>query len=88
MVASGRDRFASLTRTLQAGRELPWRSAGRVRYEWHPIGWRLLRLALMVVAVWAVARVGLGFVRDNAIDTWSGPDSTRTARFRSAWICA
>lgn len=76
MAHSGRDRFASLVRALQAGRELP---VGRVRgihYEWHPLAWRLVRLAIVVVAVWAVARVGGTILRDNAVDTWRGPDAT------------
>ena len=76
MAHSGRDRFASLVRALQAGRELPVGRVRGIRYEWHPIAWRLVRLAIVVVAVWAVARVGANVVRDNTTDTWTGPDAS------------
>ena len=76
MAQGGRDRYAALIRALQAGRELP---VGRVRgihYEWHPLAWRLARLVLAAVALFAVARVGATILRDNAVDTWRGPDAT------------
>jgi hypothetical protein len=76
MEHSGRDRFGSLLRTLQAGRELPIGSGQRARYEWHPIFWRLLAAVFIVVVAWFALRAGVTVWRDNTTDTWAGPDAT------------
>lgn len=76
MANSGRDRYASLLRVLQAGRELPVGRARGIRYAWHPIAGRLVRLAIVSVSVFAIARVAGTIMRDDAIDTWSGPDAS------------
>ena len=76
MASSGRDRYGSLLRTLQAGRELPIGSAQRARYEWHPIFRRLLVAIALVVVAWFALRAGVTIWRDNTTDTWAGPDAT------------
>lgn len=75
LAGGGRDRYAILLRALQAGHELPVGRRQRVHYEWHPIAGRLVRIALLLVAAWLVARVGLGILRENSVYTWSGPDA-------------
>jgi hypothetical protein len=76
LTGGGRDRYASLLRALQAGRELPIGRREGVHYVWHPIAWRLVRIALLLVAAWLVARVGFGILRENSVYTWSGPDAS------------
>jgi hypothetical protein len=76
MAHSGRDRYGSLLRTLQAGRELPIGSAQRARYEWHPLFWRLIAAVIIVVIVWFALRAGVTIWRDNTTDIWAGPDAT------------
>jgi hypothetical protein len=75
MAHSGRDRYASLIRTLQAGRELPVGRVRAIHYEWHPLAWRLGRVLLAAVVIYAAARFGATILRDNAVDTWRGPDA-------------
>ena len=76
MEHSGRDRFGSLLRTLQAGRELPVGTAQKARYEWHPIFGRLIVAVIVVVVAWFALRAGVTVWRDNTTDTWAGPDAT------------
>ena len=77
MNAPDRDRFSSLMRALQAGTEVPVRSRGRDRrIEWNPIGWTLIKVAVIVVIAWFGVSVITGWIRDNRVDTWSGPDPT------------
>lgn len=77
MNAPGRDRFSSLMRALQAGTEVPVRSPGRARpIEWNPIGAALIKAAIVVVIAWFAVSVVTGWLRDNRVDTWSGPDAT------------
>lgn len=69
----GRDRYSSLVRALQAGREVP---AGRTReasLKWHPVVWTLLRLALVAAALYVIGLVGWNWWRDQQVDTWQGP---------------
>jgi hypothetical protein len=77
MSAPGRDRFSSLMRALQAGKEVPVRAPGRAApIEWNPIGWTLLKLAAVVVVAWFGVSVVMGWMRDSRTDTWSGPDQS------------
>jgi hypothetical protein len=75
MSAPGRDRFSSLMRALQAGQEVPVRSPGRNRpIHWNPIGLTLIKLAAVVLVAWFGLSAVSGWMRDNRVDTWSGPD--------------
>jgi len=76
MARSGRDRYGSLLRTLQAGQELPIGPSQKVHDEWHPIFGKLIIVVIVVVAGWVVLRGGVTIWRDNATDTWAGPDAT------------
>lgn len=77
----GRDRYDSLLRHLQAGRELPvqprrgrrWRFGG---LDIDPSGPRLVALALIVAIGWGLASLVVEAFRRDAVDTWSGPDAT------------
>jgi hypothetical protein len=85
MQHAGRDRYSSLLRTLQAGQELPWRQAGRGRrLVWHPIAGTLLRVLIIGLLLYLAVTAGLGILRDNRIDTWSGPDASVTSGQRLA----
>jgi hypothetical protein len=85
MQAGGRDRYGSLLRSLQAGRELQlYRRGGRVALNWHPVLWTLVRVALVVVVVYFAVRVGAQWWRENHVDTWSGPDASVTSGVRLA----
>jgi hypothetical protein len=74
MANSGRDRYGSLLRTLQAGHELPVGTAKRERFEVHPIFGKLILALIAIVVAWFVLRAGVTIWRDNTTDTWSGPD--------------
>ena len=74
MANSGRDRYGSLLRTLQAGHELPVGTAKRERFEVHPIFGKLIVAVIAIVVTWFVLRAGVTIWRDNTTDTWSGPD--------------
>jgi hypothetical protein len=74
IVNSGRDRYGSLLRTLQAGHELPVGTAKRDRFEVHPIFGKLVVAIVVIVIAWFVLRAGVTVWRDNTTDTWSGPD--------------
>jgi len=64
-------------RALQAGTEVPVRSPGRSRpIQWHPIGIKLIALAVVVVVAWFGLSVVTAWWRDNRVDTWSGPDTS------------
>jgi hypothetical protein len=76
MAHSGRDRYGSLLRTLQAGRELPVGSSQKASYEWHPIFRRLILAVIVVVIAWFALRAGVTIWRDNTTDTWTGPDAS------------
>jgi len=76
---SGSDRYRSLLRALQAGREVPWQHRRAGRLEWHPIAWVLVRLVVALVLVYVVVTAALGFWREGRVDTWTGPDATVTS---------
>jgi hypothetical protein len=85
MQAHGRDRYSSLLRTLQAGRELPLsRRGGRIRINWHPVLWTLVRVAIVVIFAYATIRVTTQWWRENNVVTWSGPDATVQSGVRLA----
>ncbi len=78
---AGRDRWAALVRSLQAGRELPvGRPAGRgVRFSIHPVFWTMAKVVALVLAVYAIAIGAETWIRDRAVDTWAGPDVAVTS---------
>jgi hypothetical protein len=76
----GRDRYSSLLHTLHAGQELPWQPKPEVhRLAWHPIAWKLLRAAIVVVLLWIAVTTGLALWRDFRVDVWAGPDTSVTS---------
>ncbi len=86
MQRAGRDRYSSLMHTLHAGQELPWqqpRPQSR-RLAWHPIAWKLLRVAVIAVLLWIGITTALGLWRDVRVDVWSGPDASVTSGQRLA----
>jgi hypothetical protein len=85
MRQAGRDRYSSLLRTLQAGKELPWQQQGRRRrLAWHPIAGKLLRVLAVGVLLYIAVTAALGIWRDSRVDTWAGPDATVSSGQRLA----
>ena len=80
MQHAGRDRYASLVRTLQAGQELPWqqRPPSR-RLAWNPVAGKLLRVAIVAVLLYAAVTAVLGLWREQRLDVWAGPDGSVTS---------
>ena len=72
----GRDRYGSLVRALQAGREVPLGRTRETPFQWHPVAWMLVRLALVMAALYVIGLGGWNWWRDQQVDTWSGPDAT------------
>lgn len=74
--AAGRDRYATLIRSLQAGREVPLHRRGaRVPLDWHPVLWTLVRVAVVIGFGYLALRTGLQWWRESHVETWSGPDA-------------
>ncbi|HYN47543.1 MAG TPA: hypothetical protein VER83_01680, partial [Candidatus Nanopelagicales bacterium] len=85
MQAHGRDRYATLLRSLQAGHELPiHRRGGRIAIDWNPILWTLIRVAVVVLVAYLAIRVGTQWWRESRVATWSGPDATVQSGVRLA----
>ena len=85
MQAHGRDRYATLLRSLQAGQELPLhRRGGRLAVDWHPILWTLIKVAAVVLVAYVGIRVGTQWLREGRVDTWDGPDATVQSGVRLA----
>jgi hypothetical protein len=64
-------------RALQAGQEIPVQRPGRATpIEWNPIGLTLIKIALVFVAGWFALSVVTGWIRDDRVDTWTGPDQS------------
>jgi hypothetical protein len=85
MQARGRDRYATLLRSLQAGQELPLhRRGGRLAVDWHPILWTLIKVAAVVLVAYVGIRVGTQWLREGRVDTWDGPDATVQSGVRLA----
>jgi hypothetical protein len=80
MQQAGRDRYSSLLRTLQAGRELPWQQQRRGRrIAWHPIAGTLVRAAIVAILLYVAVTAALGLWREGRVDVWSGPDASVTS---------
>lgn len=81
LTSSGRDRWAALVRSLQAGRELPvGRPAGRrLRVSIDPSFWKIVKIAAAGVAIYAIALGVQTLVRERSVDTWTGPDAAVTS---------
>ena len=85
MQARGRDRYATLLRSLQAGQELPlYRRGRRFAVDWHPILWTLLKVAAVVIVAYVAVRVGTQWLREGRVVTWDGPDATVQSGVRLA----
>jgi len=69
------DRFRSLLWALSSGREVPVGRRRGVRLRWNPIFWTLVRLALVLAIVYLAVDVVSGWVRQQKVDTWAGPDA-------------
>jgi hypothetical protein len=78
---SGRDRWAALVRSLQAGRELPVGKPARrrLRLSINPVFWTVLKIAAVGVAVYAIALGTQTWLREQSVDTWTGPSSAVTS---------
>ena len=78
---AGRDRWAALVRSLQAGRELPvGRPARRrLRLSINPVFWTVLKLVVLGLAIYAIALGVQTWIREGSVDTWSGPDAAVTS---------
>jgi hypothetical protein len=73
MEHSGRDRYSSLVRALQAGREVPVGRTRSMPLEWHPIFRRLVLVAVaMAIAVVVVVNVHERW-RAGLVEDWTGP---------------
>lgn len=72
----GSDRYSSLVRALQDGREVPDRPTRAMPLTWHPVLWTMLRLALVAGSLYLIALFGWNWWRDQQVDTWSGPDAS------------
>lgn len=73
MDRSGRDRYSSLVRALQAGREVPIGRTRETRLEWHPVAWQIVKVALVVAVAYIVGVNAYGWWRERQVDTWTGP---------------
>ena len=74
--ASPGDRWNHLVRALRAGREIPLETESRVHVGWNPIFWRLLAAIAAGVVLYGALRVGGDWMRQQRVDTWSGPSAT------------
>ncbi len=70
------DRWNHLVRALRAGREIPLETETRVHVAWNPIFWRLIAAIAAGVVLYGVLRVGGDWLRQQRVDTWSGPSAT------------
>lgn len=73
MDRSGRDRYSSLVRALQAGREVPLGRTPDTRLEWHPVAWKIVKLALVLAAAYMIGVYAYTWWRERQVDTWAGP---------------
>ena len=77
--AQGRDRYDRLLRHLQAGREIALERPRRERWDWHPVAGRILIVAAVVVALYVLATTAVAVLREQRVDTWTGPDTSVTS---------
>ena len=81
----GRDRFSSLVRVLQAGREIPLAPRRRRRLglpadlTWNPIGTKLVLLVAVALLVVVGIKLGGDWLREGSIVTWAGPTADVTS---------
>jgi hypothetical protein len=75
----GRDRYASLVRVLQAGREIPLAPRRRRRLgfpaelAWNPIGTKLVLVVAAALLVLVGIKLGGDWLRERSVATWDGP---------------
>lgn len=74
MQAGDRDRHASLLHALRAGQEIPLEVEKRQRIEWNPVGWLILRVALLLALAYLGVVFGGRLLRESRTETWTGPD--------------
>ena len=81
MEQAGRDRYDTLLRHLQAGREIQVqpRRRGPLGLDIHPSARTVVLIALVVVVVWFAAIAVTDWLRRDVVDTWVGPDQTVTS---------
>jgi hypothetical protein len=85
MAAGGRDRYSALLRSLQAGQELPLYRRGRaITFDWHPVLWTLVRIAIVVALLYVGVRIGTQWWREARVDTWTGGTGTVQSGVRLA----
>lgn len=70
------DRFRSLLWALSSGRAVPVGRRRSVRLSWNPIFWTLVRLALVIAILYLAVDLASGWVRQQRVETWSGPDTS------------
>ena len=81
----GRDRYASLVRVLQAGREIPLAPRRRRRLglpadlAWNPIGTKLVLLVAVALLVLVGIKLGGDWLRERSVATWDGPTAGVTS---------
>jgi hypothetical protein len=77
-VLNGRDRYSSLVRALQAGREMELgHGQGRfAQWDWNPIARKLIAAIVIGVVLYFGARAAGDWLRQEAVNTWAGPDAT------------
>jgi hypothetical protein len=78
METPGQDRYDALLRHLQAGHEIPIqpRRRGLQRLDIHPSAGKVALIAVVVAIVWMGAIQVFDYLRQDRVDTWTGPDAT------------
>jgi hypothetical protein len=76
MAADGTDRYTALVETLRAGESMPKGREVRDRVAWNPIAKKLIFVAIGLAIVYFAVQAGANYLRNQRVDTWSGPDAT------------
>jgi hypothetical protein len=81
MEQGGRDRYDSLLRHLQAGRQVQVqpRRRRRLGLDVHPAAGKVLLGAAVIVVLWLGAITVSDWIRRDAVSTWAGPDTGVTS---------
>lgn len=72
------DRYAALLHALRAGKEIDPRRRRGGRIDWHPIAGTLLKVGILVLAVYLVVTAVVRYSREQAVETWTGPAGAAT----------
>jgi hypothetical protein len=76
MESEGRDRYKSLVRALQAGREIPLERKQGYNLDWVPLATRAVVIVLLLGALYVSGLFIYNLWRDAQVDTWQGPDGS------------